>query len=639
MNKDEVPGHHPAAEPQALYMMGRPVENPVVIDHTPDCLTLEKLLAVARGDDEGRLATVAVAPESLKRCERSAAMVREAIMRSHAEFLSASPENRHLFLIYGVNTGFGINRDKPVETFADCCRLSENILLSHASGVGPPLPSEVVRATMLLRLRTFAQGRSGVRPELLRLLIEMLNRRVHPWVPSQGSVGSSGDLCSLSHLSLVLIGQGKAWVETDYPNHAEYPWDDAVDGRGAPLTGEEALRSVGLSPLEPFAVPNGSDDEASPRLGPKEGLALTNGATVSTAITALAVHDAEVLLSSANLAGAMTFQAMGGITRAFEPNVQAARRHEGQKDCAVELMALLSNPDAGGLDNRAAILFNAQDDYCLRAMPPVHGAALSAIRHAREVIEPEMNAVTDNPLIFCETEDGDYIPYDKAVSRAVSHWPVYSAANFHGEPVGILADYLKIALSELASISERRSEMLLDGKRSRGLPTNLLDGQGGLNSGLMLFQYTAASLVSENKVLCHPASCDSIPTSSNAEDHVSMATTAARHLRQVALNVANVLAIELICAAQAIVLRTAKRVHVSTALHPNLGSRGAPGKELDQEPSISPPCSAALGKILSVSSFVTQDADFEAIPPHLRISSVRKLIVTGTLLREARKLL
>ncbi|HUT02474.1 MAG TPA: aromatic amino acid lyase, partial [bacterium] len=179
-----------------LYVMGKPIENPVVIDHSPECLTLEKLVAVARGDDEGRLARVVVAAESLKRTEQSAALIREAVIRAQREFAAAPPDKRHLLLIYGVNTGLGINRDKPVETFADCCKLSENILLSHATGVGPPLASEVVRATMLLRLRTFAQGLSGVRSSLLVLLAEMLNRKVHPWVPSQGSVGSSGDLCS-----------------------------------------------------------------------------------------------------------------------------------------------------------------------------------------------------------------------------------------------------------------------------------------------------------------------------------------------------------------------------------------------------------------------------------------------------------
>ncbi|MBN1593183.1 MAG: aromatic amino acid lyase, partial [Candidatus Coatesbacteria bacterium] len=382
------PSDHPI-----LTVMGRPVENPVVIDAEPDCLNLDRLIAVARGDDEGRLARVVVAEESLKKTEKSAAIIREAVIRSQAEFESASPEKRHLFLIYGVNTGFGINRDKPIKTYADCCKLSQNILFSHATGVGSPLPSEVVRATMLLRLRTFAQGLSGVRPDLLKLLAEMLNRKVHPYVPSQGSVGSSGDLCSLSHLSLVLIGEGKAWVEPAFPASSGSTWDDAADSRSGLMSGGDALKAVGLEPLPIPQMPNGSALD-NVRLGPKEGLALTNGATVATAIAAIATFDAERMLTSSNLAGAMTHQAMGGITRAFEPCVHEARRHEGQKAVAKELMSFIENPDPAGLDNRAADMFQTQDDYALRAMPQVHGAAQAAIWHTKEVLEAEINAVT-----------------------------------------------------------------------------------------------------------------------------------------------------------------------------------------------------------------------------------------------------
>jgi len=626
----ETAGQHPV-----LYVMGRPVENPVVIDHSPDCLTLEKLVAVARGDDGGRLAQVVVAEESLRRTERSAALIQKAVVRAQSEFASAERQQRHLFLIYGVNTGFGVNRDKPVESYADCCKLSENILFSHATGVGPPLASEVVRATMLLRLRTFAQGRSGVRPELLILLAEMLNRKVHPFVPSQGSVGSSGDLCSLSHLSLVLIGRGKAWLEPDYPINRPHTWDDTIDARRGLMTGREALQAVGLEPLPPPEVPNGSVAEGI-RLGPKEGLALTNGATVATALTALAAHDAECLLAASNLAGAMTLQAMGGTTRAFEPCVHDERRHKGQKAVAQQLMRLLDNPDPSGLDNRAAVMFQMQDDYCLRAMPQVHGAALSAIWHAREVIEGEMNAVTDNPLVFCEPEDRPHEAYDQRVGRPVSLWPVYSAANFHGEPIGLVADYLKLAVSELASISERRAQMLLDDNRNRGLPSNLSGGRSGLDSGFMILQYTAASLVSENKVLCHPASCDSIPTSSDAEDHVAMATTAARHLRVVILNLANVLAIEFICATQALAFRTAKR-DLLLAL---TGASGWGADDLAKHTSgvalsVSEPCKAAMEQVSSVSPFVAEDTDFAGLSPHVRIESVRDLIMSGTLPRIA----
>ncbi len=636
MRNDSKDSGHPDEHP-VLYIMGRPVENPVVIDHSPDCLTLDKLVAVARGDDEGRLARVVVAEESLRRTERSAAMIQKAVVKAQSEFASASPENRHLFLIYGVNTGFGINRDKPVESYADCCKLSENILFSHATGVGSPLPSEIVRATMLLRLRTFAQGRSGVRPELLVLLAEMLNRKVHPMVPSQGSVGSSGDLCSLSHLSLVLIGEGNAWVEPDYPARTPHTWDDTVDARRGLMTGRKALRAVGLEPLRAPEVPNGSI-AAGMRLAPKEGLALTNGATVATAIAALATYDAGLLLTSSNLTGVMTLQAMGGTTRAFEPCVHEARRHKGQKAVAEELMSFINNPDPSGLDNRAAVMFQTQDDYSLRAMPQVHGAALSAVWHAREVIEGEMNAVTDNPLVFCESEDQGQKPYDERVGRQVSLWPLYSAANFHGEPIGLVADYLKLAVSELANISERRVQMLLDVNRNRGLPANLSGGRSGLDSGFMIFQYTAASLVSENKVLCHPASCDSIPTSSDAEDHVAMATTAARHLRTVVLNLANVLAIEFICATQALAFRTSKRGLLLTLT----GASGWGANDLAKPTSqaafqMSEPCKAATEMVLSVSRFVVDDGDFAELSPHVRIESVRNLLVSGGLLRAATK--
>jgi len=627
-NESDHTGEHPV-----LHVMGRPVENPVVIDHSPNCLTLDKLLAVARGDDEGRQARILVAQESLRRTERSAAVIQQAVIKAQSEFASAPPERQHLFLVYGVNTGFGINRDKPVETYADCCKLSENILFSHATGVGPPLPSEIVRATMLLRLRTFAQGRSGVRPELLILLAEMLNRNVHPMVPSQGSVGSSGDLCSLSHLSLVLIGEGKAWVEPDYPTRAPYTWDDTVDARPDLMTGAEALKSVGLAPLPPPQDPNGSANEHV-RLAPKEGLALTNGATVATAITALATHDARQLLTSSNLAGAMTLQAMGGTTRAFEPCVHQARRHKGQITVAKELITFITNDDPSGLDNRAAVMFQTQDDYSLRAIPQVHGAALSAIWHALEIVEGEMNAVTDNPLVFCEPEDQNQRPYDERVGRQVSLWPLYSAANFHGEPIGFVADYLKIAASELANISERRVQMLLDVSRNRGLPANLSGGKSGLDSGFMIFQYAAASLVSENKVLCHPASCDSIPTSSNAEDHVAMATTAARHLRAVVMNLANVLAVELICATQALAFRTTKReLLLSLTGSSGWGANDPNDPTSHAAFSISKPCKTATENVAAVSPLAAGDADFAGLSPRVRIESVRSLLMSGDLLR------
>jgi histidine ammonia-lyase len=397
--------------------------------------------------------------------------------------------------VYGVTTGLGKlvrQRISPDQSRA----LQRNLLLSHAMGVGEPFPTEVVRAMLLLRAQSLAFGNSGVREEVVDLLLAMLNRRVHPIVPSQGSVGASGDLAPLAHMCLPLIGEGEAEFE------------------GHILKGGEAMRAAGLEPLV---------------LEAKEGLALINGTQAMTAVGALLVYDALELCTLADIAGAMSLEALKGSLRPFDPKVAKVRPHPGAAQVAENVRKLGANSP---IHQSHEFCDKVQDAYSLRCIPQVHGATRDALAHVRAVIEREINSVTDNPLVFPDEDE------------------VISAGNFHGQPVAIAMDYAKIAIAELASISERRIEYMLDPDLS-GLPA-FLAKQSGLHSGLMLSQYTAASLVSENKVLAHPASVDSIPTSANQEDHVSMGATAARQARQILENARWVIAIELVNAAQAL---------------------------------------------------------------------------------------
>ncbi|MDB4897465.1 MAG: histidine ammonia-lyase [Firmicutes bacterium] len=396
--------------------------------------------------------------------------------------------------VYGITTGFGKFSDviiSPDQTEL----LQRNLLMSHACGVGEPLDGEVVRAMMLLRAQALARGHSGIRPETLDLLVSMLNRGVHPVVPEQGSLGASGDLAPLAHMCLPLIGLGEAVFQ------------------GERLPGAEALRRAGLTPVE---------------LSSKEGLALINGTQAMTGIGALALADALMLLKVADIAAALTAEALGAIPAAWDARIQALRIHPGQVAAAANLRMLVQGSKL--VTEPGAI--RTQDPYTLRCIPQVHGASRTAIAHVADVVGWEINAVTDNPLLF--PEDGDVI----------------SGGNFHGQPVALAMDYLGIALAELADIAERRIERLVNPALS-GLPA-FLTRRGGLHSGLMIPQYTAASLVSENKILAHPASVDSIPSSANQEDHVSMGTTGARKARKILANVSRVLAIELMCAAQAL---------------------------------------------------------------------------------------
>jgi histidine ammonia-lyase len=408
--------------------------------------------------------------------------------------------------VYGINTGFGIFADRRIPT-RDSAALSRNLILSHSVGVGDPFPENVVRAAMLVRANTLTKGYSGVRLEIVQTLLDMLNAGVIPVVPSQGSLGSSGDLIPLSHMALV-------FTTDEYDREEDSGWAVYADQK---MTGKAAMRAAGIPRL---------------RLGPKEGLALNNGATFSAAVAALAVVDAEILLETADLALAMSLEAMLGCSSAFDARLHIVRGHAGQIEVAENVRALTLGSQFINASGRV------QDAYSLRCAPQVHGAARDTWKFIKEIVETEINAATDNPLIF---------EPDEAIS----------GGNFHGEPIGMVMDYLSIALAELAAISERRIFRLTDGKLNTGLPPMLVDHPeaAGLNSGLMMPQYTAASLVLENQTLSSPDSVRSLPTSGEQEDHNANSMNAARHTEQILKNTGHVLAIEIYTAARAIDLR------------------------------------------------------------------------------------
>ncbi len=415
-------------------------------------------------------------------------------------------------IVYGITTGFG-DLATTIIPPADARRLQENLLVSHAVGVGPALPRDVVRAMLLLRANTLALGHSGCRPELVDRLLRFLELGIHPVVPAQGSVGASGDLAPLAHLALPVIGRGE------------------VELGGHVMPALLALREAGLDPLV---------------LEAKEGLALLNGTQLMSGIGALLLADADRLARTASVAAAQSVEALLGTDVAYAAPYQLARPHPGQVAVAAEMRHLLRGSDL--MTHHHASMHKVQDPYSLRCVPQVHGAVRDALDHLRRVLDIEMNAATDNPLIFPE---GGVADIDAA---ATGGGLVISGGNFHGEPVALALDFAKLAIAELGAISERRIALLLDARLNGGLPP-FLAPVSGLNSGMMLLQYTAAALASENKVLAHPASADSIPTSANQEDHVSMGATAARHARDVADNVECILALELLVAAQALDLR------------------------------------------------------------------------------------
>lgn len=400
-------------------------------------------------------------------------------------------------VVYGITTGFGKFSDVRI-TNDECKTLQRNLIITHAVGAGEPFSREASRGIMLLRVNNLAKGFSGARLEVVETLIAMLNRGVTPVIPQKGSLGASGDLAPLSHMVLPMIGLGQAVFN------------------GTVLPGAEAMARAGIPVLELVA---------------KEGLALINGTQAMTSAGGLTVFDALDMMELANIAAALTFEAHRGVTDALAERMHTVRPHWGQLETAKMLRTYLEG--SGNVTRQGEI--RVQDRYSLRCTPQVHGASWDAIRYVRDRVETEMNAVTDNPIIFSDTMEG------------------ISGGNFHGQPMALSFDFLGIALSELADISERRIESLVNPSIS-GLPAFLVRN-GGLNSGFMIVQYSAAALVSENKVLAHPASVDSIPSSGNQEDHVSMGTIAARKAQDILNNVRRVLAMEMMCACQAIDLQ------------------------------------------------------------------------------------
>ncbi len=458
-------------------------------------------LADARGILHGQIAELQVTPSARRRVEQARRCLHDLLARGET--------------LYGVNTGFGklaSQRIEPHEVLA----LQENLLRSHAVGMGPLLTLGVSRLALALRIQALAKGYSGVTVELIDQLAEMYNRGVVPAIPEQGSVGASGDLAPLAHLALVVIGEGYAFVVRNNP---------AADAAGPPtrkpMSGRAALRRVHLKPY---------------RLQAKEGLSLINGTQISTALLADALVRAEQLARIADIAGAMTVEATKSSQRPFDPRIQAIRPHPGQAACAANLRRLLV--DSTIMESHAHCS-KVQDAYSLRCMPQVHGCLRDALAHVTAIVEREMNSATDNPLVFPDSGE------------------VLSGGNFHAQPIALAADLLCAAITDLASISERRVENLVNPDLS-GLP-GFLTPHPGLNSGMMLVQVLAAALVSENKTLSFPASVDSIPTSANREDHVSMATGAARKCRQAVTNATRVLACELLCAAQGLEFHTGLR--------------------------------------------------------------------------------
>ncbi|HSP35656.1 MAG TPA: histidine ammonia-lyase, partial [Thermoanaerobaculia bacterium] len=486
-------------------------------------LTIEQLVRVARDPSE-RVECDPRTNERVVRAEQLIGRVVDNYRKAYAAGTAAPTE-------YGVTTGFGEFKDKPIAP-DDLEQLQRNLLLSHSVGVGENsdaddmanyFPAEVVRAALTTRLNAFLRGHSGVRRKLVAIVEAMLNHGVIPLVPLRGSVGASGDLCPLSHLFVVLLGVGRFHLVND-----------------------SRLRSAGELPH----VLGFNANEMKPTF--KEGLALVNGANFSAGMLALAVHDAERLVDTADAAASLTLEAVCGCTRALDDKVHQERGHAGQIESAGRMRSLLAG---SRLAERAGAV---QDAYSIRCAPQVHGATRDTLRFVRTIAEREINAATDNPLFF----PGEGEPFDLNFRENWPEWYhgdqrlAYSAGNFHGQPLALAADFLTIAVAELANISERRTQLMLDGNHNRGLPQNLTT-RPGVNSGLMIAQYTAASIVSENKVLAHPASVDSIPTSANAEDHVSMSTHAGRKLRTVISNVQAVLGIELMTSAQAVEWRVA----------------------------------------------------------------------------------
>ncbi len=449
-------------------------------------LTFDQVHAVAYGGANSP--RVEIRPAAAKLVTRAAEAVQTLLKRG--------------VIAYGITTGFGAFKDRIIPP-DQVEQLQRNILVSHAVGVGDLFDIPATRAIMLIRANTLARGHSGIRLATLQLLVDMLNAGVHPVIPEKGSLGASGDLAPLAHMALPIIGEGVA----------EY--------QGEVISGVEAFQRAGLKPIQ---------------LAAKEGLALTNGTSVMTALGVLQTLRAERFSQTADIAGCLSLEALNGTDLAFDERIHNLRPYPRQKECAAYLRSLLKDSQF----TREHTSLNVQDAYTLRCIPQVHGAVRDAISYARWIFEIELNAVTDNPLIFIDDKD---------------EITVLSGGNFHGEPLAIAMDYLAFSVAELGNISERRIMRLTDECSNTHVLPAFLTKQGGLNSGFMILQYTAAALATENKVLSHPASVDTIPTSANVEDHVSMGATAALKLRDVLDNVERILTIELMSAAQGVDFR------------------------------------------------------------------------------------
>jgi histidine ammonia-lyase len=464
----------PQSNPAPLRLDGRP-------------LTLAEIESVSSARR-----TVTIAPEAIAKVVRSREVIERILETGQT--------------VYGVNTGFGKLADVLIPA-GSLAQLQTNLVRSHACGLGDPLSEAESRAMLLLRANVLAKGHSGIRPELIQLLVDMLNQGVHPIIPAKGSVGASGDLAPLAHLALAVIGEGEA----------------VFAGQRQPAA--QALAAAGLSPL-PLAA--------------KEGLALLNGTQAMTAVGALTVAHARRLAQLADLAGAMSLEALKGTPVAFDPRIHQARPHAGQIASAAHLTGILEDSEI-----RNSHLANdprVQDAYCLRCMPQVHGAVRGVLDHVTQILETESGSATDNPLVFPAEGLNQEI-------RGAELPQVVSGGNFHGAPLSYAFDYAAIALTDLASISERRIDRLINPDINEGLPA-FLCADAGLSSGYMIAHVTAAALLNECKVLAHPSSTDSVPTSGGKEDHVSMGMTGALKLRQITANLEFILAIEMMCAAQ-----------------------------------------------------------------------------------------
>lgn len=468
-------------------------------------LTLEDFINVVRHNY-----TVELTNEAIKKIERSRQIVDKFVEEEK--------------IVYGITTGFGKFSDVNISK-EETKILQKNLIMSHSCGVGNPLDEEIVRGIMLLRANALAKGYSGIRLSTLNTLIDMLNRGIHPVIPEKGSLGASGDLAPLSHMVLVMLGEGEAYYQ------------------GKRLKGIEAMKRAEIPTVE---------------LTSKEGLALINGTQVMTSIGALTLYDGINLSKTSDIIAALTVEALNGIIDAYDTKVHDVRKHIGQLNTSKNLLKLLKDSNMATRQGELRV----QDAYSLRCIPQIHGASKDAIDYVKEKVNIEMNSATDNPLIFDETEE------------------VISGGNFHGQPMALSFDFLGIALSEIANVSERRLERLVNPALS-GLPA-FLSRNGGLNSGFMIVQYSAASLVSENKVLAHPASVDSIPSSANQEDHVSMGTIAARKAKSILENTRKVLAMELLAACQGIDLRGKKKLGKGTEIAYNIVRDKVPTIEEDR---------------------------------------------------------